>query len=227
MSRKITGSGEVVQTELNESRVSAGTHSEADRVALRSCAEARGFSLIELLVVVAVILVVAAFAVPNMVSTLDAFRLRSSMNSAMSMTQRARLAAIKQNQTQELQFIVNGNQVVLYYKNANSANLGLKTTSTAGNPADAQFWMPTPFSIPGVPAGPTALTGLIMWNSNVNPNSVNVPMFFNSRGMPGDATGYLYYFTYKSANRTRWAAVSVSPAGRIQSWFWNGNGWGN
>lgn len=217
-----------MQTETNIDRAS-GTFAnvcEGETASLRLGARARGFSLIELLVVAAIILIVAAFAVPNMVTTMDAYRLRSSMNSAMAMTQRARLAAIKQNQTQILQF-TNGNQVVLYYKNATSASLALQPIWVGGTPPDAHFWMPTMFTIPGVPAGPTPLTGLIMWNSGVNPNSVNVPIQFNSRGMPVDPTGYLYYFRYTSSNRTRWTALSVSPAGRIESWFWNGNGWGN
>ena len=190
--------------------------------------KARGFSLVELLVVMAIILIVAAFSVPTMVTTMDAYRLRNSLSSSVAMVQRARLQAIKTNQTQELQFITSGNQVVLYYKSTNSNNLALQTQRVGNTAPDPQFWMPTTFSIPGAPtSGATPLKGLLMWNSNVNPGQTNVPMFFNSRGMPGDPTGYLYYFKYNSANRTRWAALSVSPAGRIESWFWNGNGWGN
>src|SRR6266568_2910602 len=63
---------------------------------------------------------------------------------------------------------------------------------------------------------------------------------FNSRGIPcksataagcpdpgnyctGITNGYAFYFT----QGTQWAAVGVSPAGRIKTFFWNGNAWAN
>src|SRR5260370_403405 len=110
-------------------------------------------------------------------------------------------------------------------------------------PADkqlsAQAWLPNQLSIPGAPAGvgaPTLLTGTIMWGTVLVPN-VNVDPYFNSRGLPclpdpitgvcNPTTGFVYYFRYDSSGRTRWTATSISPAGRIQSWDWNGASWGN
>ena len=205
-----------------------GEFKPRDRVS--ASGNTNGFSLVELLVVMAIILVVAAFAVPTMVTTMDAYRMRSSLSSTLAMTQRARLMAIKKNKTQQMHFITRGNNVVLYYKDQNAAVTTLQNT-------DAQFWLSTPFSIPGAPTGgPTALTGTTMWGSNLTP-TYDQDILFNSRGAPctiavangpcTPGTGYVYYFKYKTASRTRWAAVSVSPAGRIESWFWNGNGWGN
>jgi len=36
----------------------------------------------------------------------------------------------------------------------------------------------------------------------------------------------VYYFKY-TRNGAHWTALSVSPASRIQNWFWNGTSWGN
>jgi prepilin-type N-terminal cleavage/methylation domain-containing protein len=190
-----------------------------------------GFSLLELMIVMAIILVIAAFAVPNMITTMDAFRMRGTLTSASGMVQKSRMQATKANTTQQLHVIVNAGQVVLYYKDANSPNPGLQTT-------DAIFRMPSQFTIPagGAPAGPTPLTGLAMWGSNVNVTNINIDPYFNSRGMPclpaaggtcSPTNGFLYYFNYTNSGRVHWTALSVSPAGRIQNWFWNGTAWGN
>ncbi len=195
-----------------------------------SRAGSSGFTLIELLIVAAIILVVAAFAIPNMMMTMDAYRVRGALSSASGMAQRARLQAIRRNTTQHMYFTTNTGKVVIYYKDSNAAVGTLQTT-------DGQFWMPGPFAIAGTPTGgPTLLTGTTMWGSSVTPNA-QVDMYFNSRGMPclaavaggvcSPTSGFVYYFSYQTGNRTRWSAISVSPAGRIQNWYWNSTSWGN
>jgi prepilin-type N-terminal cleavage/methylation domain-containing protein len=189
---------------------------------------ASGFSLVELLVAMAIVLIIAAFAIPTLTTTMDAYRLRGTMGSVAQMAEKCRIQAVKRNTTQQLHVFVNGGNVVLYYKDANSTTPALQNT-------DPQFPLANLFSVPGTPTGgPTLLTGNAMWGSNVVPN-VDVDPFFNSRGLPclingggpcSPTSGFVYYFRYQSSG-TRWAALSVSPAGRIQNWFWNGSGWGN
>jgi hypothetical protein len=56
---------------------------------------------------------------------------------------------------------------------------------------------------------------------------------FNSRGLPcayssGVCTnyGFLYYFKDTSRMGAKgWAALSISPAGKIKKWFWSGTAW--
>ena len=53
-----------------------------------------GFSMAELLIVVAIILIIAAIAVPNIAQTVANYRLNASGQSVASLLQQARLTAV-------------------------------------------------------------------------------------------------------------------------------------
>lgn len=198
-----------------------------------------GFSLIELLVVVAVMLVVAAFAAPTLTTTLDSFRMRGTLSSIANLAQRARTQAIKKNTSQHIHFATVNNQAVTFVTDVNDVQ-----SVAAPQPGDPllsnQLWLSSQFALAAAPAGagaPPAMTGLSMWGTALNPNIGPQDPYFNSRGMPclpdpltgvcGPTTGFLYYIRYSRSGTVRWAATSISPAGRIQSWFWNGTSWGH
>lgn len=196
-----------------------------------------GFSLIELLVVMAAMLVIAAFAIPTMTATMDGIRLRGALGSASNIAQRSRTQAIKRNVYQRLHFSAACGQVVVFVTDGTDA---AACPAAAGISLSSQVWFPSQFSVPGLPTGagaPPVLTTLLMWgtggvNLHVNPDNP----YFNSRGLPcwpgagavcSSDGGFVYYYRYQNAGHTRWAATSISPAGRIESWLWNGTSWGN
>jgi len=198
----------------------------------------QGFSLVELMVVLAVILVIGAFAIPTMTTAMDGVRIRGALGSASNIVQRCRAQAIKSNLYQRLHFAGAGNNVVLFVTDGGVTQATPAAVITAGKTVAAQVWLPTQFSIPGIPSGagaPPKLTTLQMWGSTGVTLYENQDPYFTSRGMPctvfGTACtttgGFVYYYKYESAGRTRWAATSISPAGRIQSWIWDGSVWGN
>jgi hypothetical protein len=177
----------------------------------------------------AVLLIVAAFAIPQMMTTIDAYRVRGTMSSIAGLTQRCRLLALKKNTTADMAFTTSGGNVLMYCK--------VITDTSALSSSDPQVTLPKQFSTPGTPTGgPTLLTPSFMWGSSGSSLRTNLPPYFNSRGLPCDSVavgtactsiyGYVYYFKYTTKN-TRWAAMSVSPASRVQNWYWNGQGWGN
>jgi prepilin-type N-terminal cleavage/methylation domain-containing protein len=186
----------------------------------------RGFSLIELLVVMAVMLIIAAIATPITLNTMDAYKLRGSMAGVSGLAQRCRLLALQKNTTSHLYFTTSSGTVTMYCK-LNSDTSGLQTS-------DPQLSLDTKFSIGSTPT--TALTATTMWGSSGSTFSANSDPYFNSRGLPCSApsagaacstiNGYVYYFKY-STHTTRWAAMSISPAARMQNWFWNASSWGN
>jgi prepilin-type N-terminal cleavage/methylation domain-containing protein len=190
-----------------------------------------GFSLIELLVVMAVMLVVAAFAIPSLMTTMTAYNTRGALTSVVGLTQRCRLQGIKNNTSERILIGINAGQVFLYCKDvANQAQPVLTT--------DPQIRLIPRVALPAAPTGnsPTPLNALTMWGANFGNVVVNQDPYFNSRGLPCAApaagaacnviSGYVYYFQYTGSS-PRWAAISISPAARIQTWFWNGNSWGS
>jgi prepilin-type N-terminal cleavage/methylation domain-containing protein len=207
------------------------------RLARNDMALSRGFSIVELLVVVAIMLVVTAFAIPTMTTTMDGVRLRGTLGSASNIVGRCRIVAIKKDLTQRLHFSTVGSAVVAFVTDANDPAVA---PVPGDNQLSAQYWLPLEFAIPGAPTGPGAppqLTGLVMWGTALPNINVNVDPYFNARGLPclpdpvtgvcNPTNGFVYYYRYQNGGRTRWAATSISPAGRIQSWIWNGTGWGN
>lgn len=209
----------------NKTRVSATWVNSCDEVACREN-RAYGFSLIELLIVMAVMLVLAAMTTPITLNTMDAYKLRGSMGGVSGLAQRCRLMALQKNTTSRMHFTTVGGAVTMYCK-LNSDTSGLQTS-------DPQLSLDTRFSIGSTPT--TALNATTMWGSSGSTFSSNSDPYFNSRGLPCSApsagaacstiNGYVYYFKYRSYT-TRWAAMSISPAARMQNWFWNSSSWGN
>lgn len=187
----------------------------------------RGFSLVELLVVMAVILILAAFTTPITLNTMDSYKLRGNLSSVSGLAQRCRVLALQQNTTSHLYFQTINGAVTVFCKANNATNQSLQTT-------DPQLTLDTKFSIGATPTN--TLNASTMWGSSGSTFSVNSDPYFNSRGLPCSApsagaacstiNGYVYYLKYNSRT-TRWAAMSVSPASRMQNWFWNGSSWGN
>ncbi len=187
----------------------------------------RGFSLIELVIVVAVMLILAAFTTPITLNTMDAYKLRGSMASVSGLAQRCRVLALQKNTTSRLYFTTNAGAVTMYCKANNAATQTLQAS-------DPQLTLDTKFSIGATPS--TTLSASTMWSSSGSTFSANSDPYFNSRGLPCSApsagaacstiNGYVYYFKY-SSHSVRWAAVSISPASRMQNWFLNVNSWGN
>jgi prepilin-type N-terminal cleavage/methylation domain-containing protein len=195
----------------------------------------RGFTIIELLVVVAIMCIVMAIAVPTMTTTVDSFRMRGSMTESANMALRCRMAAIKRDTSQRLHITTVGTTLVTFITDQNDANVA----PVVGDPQmSGQYWFPPQFNAIGVPTGagaPPQMTALFMWGSAIAPN-VNVDPYFNTRGLPclpnaagvcDATTGFVYYIRYLRAGNVRWSAMSISPAGRVQTWFWNGASWGN
>jgi type II secretory pathway pseudopilin PulG len=175
--------------------------------------------------VVAIVLVLAAVAIPNMMNVIANARLRGAATSLSGMLQSCRMLAVKENRIKTVYFTSVAVGPYAYVKDAASA-------STTLTPMDPQVQLGAPIIQVTTPAGgtPSVLDSTTLGYTPLN--SPDLPSF-NPRGLPckyvsGTCTnaGFVYYFTDIRRNNA-WTAVSISPAGRITKWFWYGNRWGS
>ena len=199
-----------------------------------------GFSLIELLVVVAIIMVIAAMATPNIMTAIFNIRLRSAAGEVAGILQLCRERAVRNNRY----YTVKPATVA----GANAAYVDLNYNSTFDNAAPTpEPLIQFPAAVNVVSAGAPNTANLIAnCCTTFTPQAATILPSFNARGLPcvgasnpppanslcnirdagGNTVGFVYYM-----NQTRpfgavgWAAVSVTPAGRIRVWTYSGTTW--
>lgn len=182
-----------------------------------------GFTLFELLIVVAIGIIVTAVAVPNMVTGISNLRLRSSMTSLAGVLQNCRVLAVKTNRHMTTRFSANPYGIVAYVK--------LATDMGGLEGGDSQVELEAPVTKVTTPSGPGAPAALSPTDLGFTPQTGEPS--FSPTGLPcvyspGSCSnyGFIYYFhDNRPAGQMGWAALSISPAGRMKKWFWNGTAW--
>jgi type II secretory pathway pseudopilin PulG len=203
----------------------------------RGLTAVRGFSLIEALIVVSIIFIAAAVVIPTASTAIRSVRLSSSGTRYADLLQQARVLAVR-NDTYYTVISVPATSSA-----AGTAFLDLNGNGTyqRGEPmmVFAQNVTPTPFgSGPALtnlesmflPSGTASLQSVIDGQTAAGPT-------FGPRGLPckPSPTGlyttcpYLIptsYITFiQSTDGGTWEAVTVTPAGRIREWRYDGSTW--
>ena len=182
-----------------------------------------GFTMVETLTVLAAMSVVAVTAIPNIINVISITRTHASMTSLSGMVQSCRMYAVKSNKTMSMHMSAEPYGLVAYVKPATDIS-GLTTS-------DPQVQLQAPIARMTAPSGPDAPPALDNTALGFTPRTSDPS--FNSRGMPCAYTGgfcivsgFRYYFKdSRAADGKGWSAVSISPAGRVKKWFWNGSAW--
>jgi len=191
-----------------------------------------GFSLLEVSLVVAVGLILTAVSLPLMNNVIANMKLRASMTSVSGLLQNTRATAVQQNKTMTAKHFnrTTAPYSLIYYVQA-------ATDASPFSATDIQVWMEAPITPYPAPTGVVAPAAIATSALTFTPQSIDptVPLYasFNSRGLPcvyaaGVCTnsGLIEYFKdNRIGGSGGWAAISVSPAGRVKRWFWSGSAW--
>ena len=212
----VKGEGVVIVKSMAKSRAS---------LALQS-----GFTLAEMIIVVAIILVVSAMAIPNLTRAIDASRIKGSAQALAAAYQDARIQATQKDTSYQVLVSPLGMvpaQVCIDLDGDGTCSAGDPVTTFAGQIKVSNLGVP-------VPLGPAQL----------NYQTTNTEHFngltWNAMGLPCQrppssptaactAIGWVQHLQLLRANGgVMYAAVTVSPTGRVKVWTFipsgNGNG---
>ncbi|MBV5329871.1 MAG: GspH/FimT family pseudopilin [Chlorobium sp.] len=149
----------------------------------------KGFTLVEVLIVVTIIGILSAIAVPSFLAWLPNMRIRAEARDLYSNIQRIRSEAVKNNQNWAIVFDTASNSYRIYSSpgDADWTNLANKILVQTKNFADG-----ISFGHGNIPDGNSAANPAGNFPpDNVGYAAIDNVLTFNSRGVPGES-GYVY-----------------------------------
>ncbi len=196
-----------------------------------------GFTLLELLILLAVGLIVTAIALPIMSNVVANQKLRASMTSISGLLQNTRMVAVHDNKTKtachckgaSCPASAEPHGLVYFAKDGTTC-----TTTTVPLRNDPQVELEAPITPMTAPSGPGAPPTINNSDLGLLSNPLTTDPSFNSRGLPclyvnpgtcSPNNGFIQYFRDDRIGSGAWAAISITPAGRFKRWFWNGTVW--
>lgn len=212
----------------------------------RRISEENGYSLVELLVVITISLLVAAWAVPSALTSIRMARLRGAASDYAGLLEQARIYSIRDNRYYSTYILAPaGNDPVAQ---AYVDMLPKVLTGASGNggtsvaTGDPTITIESDVVLEPVSAAPNTSnleSQLLPATTPVTPTdgSVTAPTF-GPRGLPctpismtggsvcDSSGGPTAYWTFlENTKSSSWQAVTITPAGRIQKWYYAGSAW--
>ena len=192
----------------------------------------QGFSLIEILIVLFVIMVLAAITIPSVLLTVSNIRLRASAGDLAGLMQQARMLAAKNNTTYTVLYGTrNGARIAYVDLNGNgSFDMLEPMIQFSGTTAPAS----------GVPNGNTRPTAYVLvGDTGAGAYDNTSTLGYTGRGLPCNydttttpptcstpaAKYFVYFLTDTRIGGSGWAAVVVTKGGRTKVVTWNGASW--
>jgi type IV fimbrial biogenesis protein FimT len=155
-----------------------------------------GFTLIELMVVIGILSIMSSIAIPNIISWLPDYRLRSAARDIVSCFQKAKLRAVKENTTTVIKFDISNDKYVAWVDNGwggAAGNWALDKNNGESVLTDSNLLPEVSFYI--------------------NTTFVSNTFGFNSRGLPATMVGGTVFINNKKSNYRK---IVVNTAGNIR-----------
>jgi prepilin-type N-terminal cleavage/methylation domain-containing protein len=192
-----------------------------------------GFSLTELTVVVAIILIVSGLSLPSLTRVIDTVRVKTAAQQAASLYQQARIRATQDDAYYNV-LLANGNSSICLDLDGDGQCGGNDPITTLGSGAVLSN-AGIPVQLDSTVLGFTPLSADS--STTYTPQGTTVSALgWNSRGLPcqklsstspcsnwvasggGGPVGWIQYVQLQRPTGTQIAAVVVSPSGRIKIW---------
>ena len=181
----------------------------------RSKRQMRGYSMLELLVVMGIISLLSAFAAPSLVGTYRNYQMDDAATQVAGIIKFARYEAVRQNKPLNCTITtVNGYTAMYADSNGDSViNPGEKEIKFGGTAG-----LVTAGSVPSA----AALNAKVQAGSLTTINPTNGSISFDGRGAKTTAGVSVYWVG--NANYG-WRAVTVMPSGSVQVWSYATGTW--
>lgn len=210
-------------------------HTSFDRTALhhgRASRVVRGFSLLEMMIVIAISITVTAFSIPSFLKAYYDIRLKSAASNLSGLMQQTRILAARKNAVYSIGYrAVSGAAEEAYIDlnnngqwDANEPLIAFSSTITPASGAPSgSGGSPTPYVLVGDTAGTTYDNATVLGYSN---RGLPCAYVAASNTCVTPAAGYfVYYLQDQRPGSVGWAGVVVTRGGRTKTIVWNGSAW--
>jgi prepilin-type N-terminal cleavage/methylation domain-containing protein len=191
-----------------------------------------GFSLIELVVVIAIALVLSAMAIPQIKNVVNQFKLRNATVEFSGIVQQARARSVQDNKHYPVLFDTSVSGTTRVFVDVPLTG----SIDTTKDPIVS--WGPeiTPQAVANAP-GTSALkttflsgntTNVVVYDgsaSSITFSPMGVPCFVTSGVCNSMATLVAYWVFLQDSRNSQWEAVTITPAGKIQKWTYANSTW--
>jgi Tfp pilus assembly protein FimT len=186
----------------------------------------RGFSLLELLIVVGIGITIVAIAMPSFINAFYSIRLKSAASNLSALMQQARIQAARQNKVYTIAYNASPPQACIDANNDGTC----QATETV-----ITFTQSVSMAT-GVPSGAGAPPAYVLVGDTAGTTYDNATILgYSARGLPcaysagvcsTPAAGYfVYYIKDARVGSTGWAGVVVTRSGRTKPIIWDGASW--
>lgn len=197
----------------------------------------RGFSLLELMIVVAITMTVMAILVPKFLTAYYTMRLKAACYDLAELMQKGRIQAARENSIFQVVYTTGSPQTAFVDMNNNQTwDIAATVNGVTQTEPEIYFGPTISISTTGAPTGTGAPTPYVLVGDTSTTNYTNnTTLGWSARGLPcaysagtcaTPPAGYFVYYVQDSRPVSNgWGAVVVTRSGRTKVAIWNGASW--